>query len=366
MKNIRLNHLSTVWRISLYTYFIILLVGGSVFLPSHPVEAKNSIPQAQNQPTLNLDNPTSITIIGTKVFENVFENGDALFFCEYNLVYTVLPTESPVDAYTLSLLSPSNAVLVSRGLFAYGYNFQCIYLTKAQVGQVSLSWRTDDYSLRISPNPFYLAPVEDTNQKTQPISTDDWISSANVAQNDTTNSTFSFYLINLFKRMEVGQGLDAGYYATVGTSGEPTLTPAGRAILLEAVPFLDSMMPNIFTTAISDINVTFADTNSSTNLQSSINTQKILGDTFATEKTNISNWMGISENSAGGLVAFFIMALMFGISFYVIRDIPSAMIMTFTLSIILTGVGLIPVNLMFALVIIAATYMLFLVWRFVF
>lgn len=350
-----------------YIYYLILMVVtvGSASLISQPVEAKNSIPQAQNQPIFNLVDPDSIAVIGTKVFENVFENGDALFFCEYNLVYGTLPTESPADAYTVSLLSPSNAILVTRAIFAYGYNFQCIYLTKTQVGDLSISWGSN-YKLRLAPNPVYLTPNEGTNQVTHTISNSDWITTTNVAQNDATSSTFSFYIINLFKRMEVAQGKDAGYYATVGTSGEPTLTPAGRAILLEAVPYLDSMLPNIFTTAISDINVTFTDTNNSTNLQSSINTQKILGDTFATEKTNISNWMGISENSAGGLVAFFIMALMFGISFYVIRDIPSAMIMTFTLSIILTGVGLIPVNLMFALVIIAATYMLFLVWRFVF
>jgi len=320
-------------------------------------------------PTGNILDPNAISIIGVKAFQNVFEAGDILYFCEYNLAYATLPTLSPNETYSLSLIEPDgNTVVVTRSLFAYGYNIQSIYLTAAQVASIPITWGEGDY-LRISPYPAFLAPEEGVNQATKQLSTaapSDWIASASVAANDASNSSFSFYIMNLFKRIEVGQGVPVGTYATLGSNGNPTLSEAGRGILLQAVPFIDSVLTDIFITSLSDINVAFKTSNTDTNLQTSINTQKILGNTFATEKTNIANWLGISENSAGGLVAFFIMALMFGISFYVIRDIPSAMLMTFVFSIILAGVGLIPINLMFVLVIIAATYMLFLVWRFVF
>ena len=317
-------------------------------------------------PVGSILDPNAISIIGVKAFQNVFETGDILYFCEYNLAYATLPALSPNETYTLSLIKPDGtSVIVARGLFSYGYNIQSIYLKASEVLSIPIVWGEGDY-LRISPYPAFLIPVEGVNQATKKLLSSDWISSTNVAANDASDSSFSFYIMNLFKRIETGQHVAAGTYATLGINGNPTLSVAGRGILLQAVPFIDTVLSDLFVTALTDINVNFKSSNTSTNLQTSINTQKILGNTFATEKTNIANWLGISENSAGGLVAFFIMALMFGISFYVIRDIPSAMLMTFVFSIILAGVGLIPINLMFVLVIIAATYMLFLVWRFVF
>jgi len=117
-------------------------------------------------PVEAIGNPSSIAIQDQKVFRNVKETGDQLFFCRYNVVYSPQPSEAASDTYQFAIYDTAGTVLLySTDLHYYQENIVSIYLTPAQ----ALVWGTA-YRVRVMGKPgIFPSVVEGVNMATRTL-----------------------------------------------------------------------------------------------------------------------------------------------------------------------------------------------------
>ena len=101
-------------------------------------------------PVLAIENPTSTAIQGVKAFQNIFEDGDMLFFVRYDVNYASDPEESASDTFVVNLYDTDGTTLLyQRELSYYDLNITSIYLTEVQAD--SLVWESE-YVIRVMGN----------------------------------------------------------------------------------------------------------------------------------------------------------------------------------------------------------------------
>lgn len=199
-------------------------------------------------PVLAISDPDSITIERVKVFEGIWEPGDWLVVCEYDIAYSGTdPAENPNDTFLFALydgpVAAGTATMVaSNPLNYYDHNLISIYLTASQVVTKNLDWDDlDNYSVRLSGNPSYFDPlIEGVNMLTRDIAPVDLFAYDTAYNREQLGGV----CIIIAESLESDWPVDL-----IGDNGR--LNEVGSLIFRKAIPGLDQVVPNIFEVSLS-------------------------------------------------------------------------------------------------------------------
>jgi len=240
-------------------------------------------------PVLAVANPDSIYINSVRVFENLWETDDQLYFVEYEVNYASEPTEEPGDTFLIGIFDGST-VLVTAPIVDYQHNISVIYLDADE----ALVWGSD-YSIKVFGNPTYFASlVEGTNLRTLLMTADYWVTGAQ----EESRGYLGDWCLGVAEDLEIDWAIDL-----LTSSGK--LNDTGSEKFLEAIPGLNNICPEIFSTVTFSPEVTttsFAQTYAKT-LTPGTKLQGIvddLGDTIGVP--------GVLIGGAGLMMLYFILA----------------------------------------------------------
>jgi len=192
-------------------------------------------------PVLAVDNPTDTSILAGKVFENIFSDGDWLFFVRYDINYSTDPDESADETFLVALYDTDGTTLLyQRALNYYGHNIISIYLTPTQAS--TLVWGTE-YVVKVMGNPSIFGTLtEGINMATRSLSaSEDYID----GDMDSSREDLGIYCIN------TGKVLGSSWTPEVDlvTTGDK-LNAAGALVFNTAIPGLYTAVPGIYETAV--------------------------------------------------------------------------------------------------------------------
>jgi len=190
---------------------------------------------------LAVDNPTDTSILASKVFENIFEEDDMLFFVRYDVNYATDPDESADETFLVALYDTDGTTLLyQRALNYYGHNVISIYLTPAQAS--SLVWESE-YVIKVMGNPSVFETLtEGINMATRTLSASEDYISGSMSSSRTDLGT---YCINTAKTL--GSSWDP--VVDLVTTGNK-LNSAGAIVFNAAIPGLYTAVPGIYETAV--------------------------------------------------------------------------------------------------------------------
>jgi len=218
-------------------------------------------------------NPDSISIQWCGVFRNVLTTGDQLWVVEHAVIYgsTSLPVESASSTFLFSIYGTDGTTLrYSRALNYYGTNIISIYLTPSQ----ALTWESA-YYIKIMGNPAYFSLTEGVNMITRVLG----------------NS--SFYEADELPTQLISVALDLQDVWGTTIVSNNKLNTTGSTYFREAIPNLNSMVPEIFqeTTAYMQMG------NASGNITYGNVTR--MGPGFMAMLSDLGNMTGVSTGWAG-------------------------------------------------------------------
>jgi len=99
------------------------------------------------RPVYAIGDATYVTIVDASVFQNVWENGDQLYMVQYDIDYTVTPSENANTTFVFQLYN-AGAIIDQVPLLAYG-NYVCVIYRSAAD---AFTWGSG-YTIRIGGNP---------------------------------------------------------------------------------------------------------------------------------------------------------------------------------------------------------------------
>lgn len=303
-------------------------------------------------PVFAIANPDSIAMTSKRVYQNVFESGDMLFIAYHDVAYASLPDDDADVAFLFNLYGTDGTTLLySRGIEYYNENVISIYLNATQAS--ALTWGTA-YIVKITGNPAMFASIiEGTNMVTQALSPSEWISGTSA----TTPDFIYAYLYNVMEAMQVALSPTD---ILVNTSEGDVLNATGSTYFTDGIPGINSVIPQLFQTSVSTIDVDDVVTTGDLATELTITTQ--LGAQLASAFTSMGSWLGISTAMAGGLfisgVCLFAMYLVFLYS----GSTVAAMILAIPFLLIGTWSGLIPLAIMYTVAILVVAYMGYHLW----
>jgi hypothetical protein len=197
---------------------------------------------AIGSPVLAIGAPTTIVIKGVDVYQNAVETGDMIFFVDFDLTYTVLPTEPVSETYFIRLLDPTGVEVSNVTPYAFfdlGYNRGVAVLYFNATAALSLTWG-GAYSMKIAGNPsatWTVSPIPFSPSWTtfswktiNPVST----------QRGVIANKILAYASTL-----TGIWADTDYILYTVQSGQGYLTSVGQAYFSIVVPYLTTIAPNI-------------------------------------------------------------------------------------------------------------------------
>jgi len=187
-------------------------------------------------PVLAVANPTSTVINYSHVFENIFVEGDQLFYLRYDIDYGLAPPLEPAsDTFLMALYDVDGTTLLfQRPLNYYEHDLISIYLTPAQ----ALTWG-DAYVLKITGNPsIFPVLTEGINLATRTLGALDY--TAGVAE--VSRAILGTTVLNSAQSIETDTGDD-----WVGALTD-RLTSLGAVHVNAAIPGLASVAPEIYET----------------------------------------------------------------------------------------------------------------------
>lgn len=268
---------------------------------------------------LAIGNPDSITIGECAVFRDVEETGDQLYFCRYDVSYGVEPDEDASDTFLMAIYDTDGTTLLyTRPLNYYQHNILSIYLSATD----ALTWGTA-YKIRIMGNPALFSLSEGANMRTWTLSGGDYRDFA----------TMGTYLIGQASILEADWGID------LLTSGN-LLNTQGSIVFRDAIPGLNNIVPEIFSTTTSYFTVenksfTEGYANAAHDRIGSINAS------FA----DIGAWLGISEGWVGVCVSSLISVLLGSVIYATTRRTEVVYVSMFTTYGVFGTIGWIPLQL---------------------
>ena len=311
-------------------------------------------------PVFAVANPDSITLHTAKVFQNVFENGDMLFVVSYDAEYispgNPEPSESASVTFLAQLLDTDGTTLkLSRPLNYYQYNVISIYATAAQVAPAScnITWGTE-YKLRVTGNPaIFGSLVEGTNMATKSLAVTDY----------NADGTLTSLQLLQTHCIDVAEALETDWAVTllVTTSdGAQVLNSTGRVTFLEAIPGLDSAIPDLFQLSSSVPTVHSGISGADYAIASRIDAR--LGTTLGSAFTGIGTFLGIGQNSAAGLWAIIFILTISSIVFLNTGNNAAGLILAVPVVVLMTYLGAIPEAITYVLAIFVAVYAMYFFW----
>jgi len=180
--------------------------------------------------------PDSIVLYSVRVFQNIFETGDQLFVYRYDVAYDPEPDELASETFLVSILNAGGTtVLFQRPLINYQHNIISIYLDSDQ----AVTWGQSNV-VRLQGNPGVFFPLtEGVNQITVTLSSSHWI----LGTASVSRPLLGAYVLRACEIIEVDEGSDL-------VSTEQKLTAAGAVVTENAIPGLQTVAPEIYTTAV--------------------------------------------------------------------------------------------------------------------
>ncbi len=347
-------------------------------------------------PVYAIADPNYTTIEFAHVYENVFVDGDQVFYIRYDIDYPTDPDEPASDTFLMVLYDTNgSSLLFQRSLNYYGHNLISIYLTPAQ----ALTW-SSSYVLRISGNPsIFPVLTEGINLATRTLSAADYTAGSA----DVSRTTLGAQIILDAQVIKADTSDD-----WIGDTTE-RLTSLGALYVNAAIPGLSSVIPGIYETGIatptladayrtstlvgtisgsffagevviggtSTVTGTFiSGSQTATEIQVSVTgvTNFVVGETVTgyssgetvtnitevvqgalewsvrsntgtrldTALTNFGAWLGISRTATGGIFLFLIFAMTAGYIFSATGQVHGAIMVAFPVLILGNFLGIIP------------------------
>jgi len=190
-----------------------------------------------------ISNPDSITIIKGKVFSGLWEESDWLVVAQYNVGYTVTPTEEPRDTFFAGLYSLGGTLVAVRSLNYYDNNLISIYFSSSDAFNLGLDIdEATDYRLTISGQPAYFPTLTDGLNRTHHFFTDADVFNNSITYNRELLAQFCTDVVAL--DLEVLGGVDL-------LTAAGRLNGAGSLLFITAIPGLDQIIPNSFENSLS-------------------------------------------------------------------------------------------------------------------
>lgn len=268
-------------------------------------------------PVYAIANPDGITFgTGTveryKAFYNVYEDDDMLFIAETDLDYASEPTDYTAEEAFLFELMSADLATVHRAVSMPDWQNKVIsiYLTAAQVTSLSLSTGTA-YWLRMTGNPSIFATLtEGTNMVSKQLGIGtgttldvSWVDQS--AATATANPLREFIIL-IANNLEAHDSPSTSYLSVV--QGTTYLSTAGGNIFLDGIPDLRQFCPSAFASTTAPIEVVLPPATGA--LQTDLAILGKLGTNTSSAFTNLGNWLGIPQRTAGTLALMLAMLML--------------------------------------------------------
>lgn len=287
-----------------------------------------------------IGNPDTISIPSVRVFTDVWETGDQLYFVEYQLLYDPTPNESVSSTFYAGIFNGSS-LLRSKPLVYYQHNIICIYLDAANALDPS-----GNYIVRLAGNPVYFPTlVEGVNQSSWGLSSSHWLASTYLCD----------YVLDMAQTLETSWGV-----TLLDTNNR--LTDAGETTFEEQIPDLNGECPDIYAYSVTYPQPTYA-TNASTY-------QPILSARIPTRLQNafngIGNWIGIPGVYIGGILAAGLYLLLVGRLYLATGSQVGSIVIGMPFFLLMFLIGIIPlvVFFVFGTIVIVLAGIVFILGRF--
>lgn len=192
-------------------------------------------------PIFAIANPTDTSVKAVKVFQNIFEDDDLLFFVRYDVNYaSVEGLPSASDTFLVALYDTDGTTLLyQRALNYYGFNIISIYLTPVQAD--SLTWGSECV-IKVVGNPSIFGELEEgVNMATKTLSP---LHDYYAGGMEASREGFGIYCIATARLLQD----DADWPTLVTDAGK--LNTRGAIAFNEAVPGLYTACPTIYSTVV--------------------------------------------------------------------------------------------------------------------
>ena len=318
-----------------------LLAAAAVFMTALPVYA--------------ISNPDSTTMPSIGVFQNIFETGDMLFFCEELVEYdpTPEPSEPATATFLMSVYGTDGTTLTrSTPLIDYQTNIQSKYFSAAQVSAESLVWGAS-YVARVMGNPTYFSTLtEGVSKATVTLSSGQWYA-------DGTQSSLmqlKTYCLDVAADLEDAWGVTL----IVSTTDGNKLNSDGYTAFNDAIPGLNSALPSLFQMASSTYDIEYVESTGAYAATFTISGQ--LGTSTANAFTGIGEFLGISQQMTAALWIVLFMLIVASIVFLNSGNVGAAMVLTIPIAIIGVISGALPMAFLYTVAIVVVVYMGYFLW----
>lgn len=281
--------------------------------------------------------PSPYTIVTAKAFQNIYQTGDILIIFEYNLGYTAIPAYSCSELFYCQLLNGSDALTpVRKPLNYFNYNMSSLYFSKADVTALGLVWGTTTYKVRIAETDLFSVP---TTVDFGLSGSSQWMTQSDAS---LARGYVKAYLLSV-----VVNDLQARNTTTyiVNVANASVLNTAGRALVLTAIPYLDTPIPELFQMSTSQIVVTQPTATGA--LQTNQTLEKQLGSQVSTAFTNFGSLLHVSGQQVA--LGWFLLCILIIVSivFLATGNLIGASIVSLPMVLIGAWVGAIPMAFIF-------------------
>jgi hypothetical protein len=326
---------------------IVTLVVGVAF----PVSA-TAIPQ-----------PDPISIITAEAFQNIYQKGDVLIIFEYNIPYTTNP--QPVndcsDLFYCLLVDTSTTpetvlTLIQKPINNYGYNMAAFYFTSESADgstHLAINWGDTNYAIEFDETPLFTPQVNPTYQF--PLVTWETEPDMTLAQGDVQSYIMNSIILN--KSTGLQKELQTKFVTTVSSS--TVLNQDGRTLVIAAIPYLDTPIPQLFSMSQQQIAVGQTISPTTTTLQDNLTLQNQLGTQIATSFTNFGVLLHISGQQVAMGWILICCLIVVSIVFLATGNLIGATICALPMVLIGVWIGAIPVAFIFSAVMVLVVLLAF-------
>ena len=293
-------------------------------------------------------NPDSITLHTVKVFQNIFEANDVLFVTSYDVEYTNEPTEPASATFEIAILDGTTLVQ-RRSLNYYQYNIQSVYFNAADAA--SLTWGKE-YKVRVQGTPTYFTLTENVTMDTITLSSSHWISGTMTESREL----LKLHCISLAATLEDVWNI----VLLVTTTTGQVLNSTGRITFLDAIPELDSAVPDLFQVATSTVAVTKQTRTAAYEEQTTIG--NMLGTQIKAAFDGVGDYLNISGEKVAFLWIMLFALVVASIVFLSTSNTVAAMVLTIPILLIGAWTGALPLAVLFTLVAIVVIFTGYHIW----
>lgn len=322
-----------------FTIAVAIILG--IMLSGLIVEIVNAAPS----------NPDDITVHTCRVFQNIYEDDDALFVISYDLDYASEPDEPADETFMMAIYDTDGTTLLySRPLNYYQYNVHSIYLDDDE--EDNITWGSE-YVVRVMGNPIYFSPVEGTTMDSMVLSASThWL----------TGTTSESRALLQYHCTDLASTLEDVWSTTllITTPEGQVLNALGRTVFLDAIPGLSDVLTTFFQVSFSSL--THDEDEYDGSYEDTTTVSSRLGTQINNAFTNLGTTLGITSQWIAFLwIAFFAVTIA-AIVYLGTGNTTAALMLTIPVMIYGGYVGAIPLALLLVLVLLIVVYMGYHIW----